>query len=72
MTDKYIIRAEKKEDYKEKFIQPDTRAIDDDEIIKNFFKGDSDSEIEGNIPKPPPPPPRPPDIPTINPSGSNN
>ena len=63
---------QKKEDNKEKFIQPDTRAIDDEEIIKNFFKGDSDSESEGNIPKPPPPPPRPPDIPTINPSGTSN
>ena len=60
-----------KEEKKERFIQPDTRAIDDDEIIREFFKGDE--EVDNyNIPIPPPPPPPPPIIPTINAGGGSN
>ena len=61
----------KKEDVKEKFIQPDTRAIDDEDIINEFFKGDDSDDDDYSIPIPPPPPPPPPIIPTINPSSSN-
>ena len=61
---------QKKEDKREKFIQPDTRAIDDEEIIRDFFKGDDDLD-NFNIPIPPPPPPPPPIIPTIKSSGNN-
>ena len=45
---------QKKEESKELFIQPDTKAIDDGEINKEFFHDDKES---GFIPKPPPPPP---------------
>ncbi len=61
---------QKKEDKREKFIQPDTRAIDDEEIIRDFFKGDDDLD-NFNIPIPPPPPPPPPIIPTIKSSANN-
>jgi len=61
----------KKEDVKEKFIQPDTRAIDDEDIINEFFKGDDSDDDDYSIPIPPPPPPPPPIIPTINASSSN-
>ncbi len=46
---------QKNENQKKGFIQSDTRAIDDEEIIQDFFKGD-DSENYG-IPSPPPIPP---------------
>ena len=43
-----------KKDNKDMFIQPNTRAIDDGEINREFFNDDDES---GFIPKPPPPPP---------------
>ena len=46
---------QKNENQKKGFIQSDTRAIDDEEIIQDFFKG-NDSENYG-IPSPPPIPP---------------
>ena len=60
-------KEEQKQDIKkDKFIQPDTRVIDDEEIIREFFKGDdSDSDDDLAIPPPPPPPPPPPMVPTI-------
>ena len=49
---------QKKDQDKEVFIQHDTKPIDDEEIIKEFFKGDdSNSDDNYNIPIPPPPPP---------------
>ena len=62
---------QKNEEKKEKFIQPDTRAIDDEDIIREFFKGDEEMD-NFNIPIPPPPPPPPPIVPSINPVSSNN
>ena len=49
-------QQQKKEDSKELFIKPDTRAIDDEEINREFFNDDNES---GYIPIPPPPPPPP-------------
>ena len=57
---------QKKEEKKEKFIQPDTKGIDDEDIIHEFFKGEEDSEDNYSIPIPPPPPPPPPVVPIIN------
>ena len=62
---------QKNEEKREKFIQPDTRAIDDEDIIREFFKGDEEMD-NFNIPIPPPPPPPPPIVPSINPVSSNN
>ena len=50
-------QQQKKDESKEFFIQPDTKAVDDGEINKEFFK--DDNEYGGSIPIPPPPPPPP-------------
>ena len=42
-----------KESKKEELIREDTRNIDDEKIIYDFFE-DEQSMLSGNIPKPPP------------------
>ena len=49
-------QQQRRDESKELFIQPDTRAVDDEEINREFFNDDNDT---GYIPIPPPPPPPP-------------
>ena len=52
--EKEEIQQQRRDESRELFIQPDTRAIDDGEINREFFN--DDNEV-GYIPIPPPPPP---------------